>query len=222
MQQNNYYISQKPLLLKNFNEFAQRIKIFLTTEYGEKFSSEVIDEILDDYEDIIPEIPYIGGENNPMTQNLLSSVNYFIVYNVLKRKNKPLDEIGHICYKQEDDFLKINNKEIFQITNPDARDVLKYLADQSGLYPDDFVYKIVEGEGFDVGLDFTQCAICKFFHKKDADEFLPYLCAMDIPMSKYGDLGLHRTKTIAEGFDVCDFRYTAGRDTNVASKVIKK
>lgn len=222
MQQNKYYISQKPVLLKNFNEFVQRIKIFLTAEYGEKFSSEVIDEMLDDYEDIIPEIPYIGGKNNPMTQNLLSSVNYFIVYPVLKRKNKTLNEICHICYKQENEFLKINNKEIFQITNPDARDVLKYLADQSGLYPDDFVYKIVEGEGFDVGLDFTECAIYKFFHKKDADEFLPYLCAMDIPMSKYGNLGLHRTKTLVDGFDVCDFRYKAGKDTDVASKVIKK
>ncbi|MDD3985908.1 MAG: hypothetical protein PHY59_08590 [Methanobacterium sp.] len=89
MQQKEYYISEKHLLLKNFNEFAQRIKVFLTAKYGDNFSSEVIDEMLDDYEDIIPEIPYIRGKNNPMTQNLLSSVDYFIVYNVLKRKNKP-------------------------------------------------------------------------------------------------------------------------------------
>ena len=222
MQQKDYYISKKTELLKNFKEFAQRIKVFLTAEYGEEFSKEVIDEMIMDYENIIPEIPYIGGEDNPMTQNLLSSINYLIVYTVLKRKDKSLEEIGNICYKQENEFLKTHNDEIFPITHPDARDLLKYLAEQSGAYPEDFVYEIVEGEGFDVGLDFTQCAICKFFHKKNADEFLPYLCAMDIPMSDYGNLGLHRTKTLADGFDVCDFRYKAGRNTSVASKVIKR
>ncbi len=50
---------------------------------------------------------------------------------------------------------------------------------------------------------------------------MPYLCAMDIIMSKYGNLGLHRTKTLVDGDDICDFRYKAGRDTDVASKVIK-
>jgi hypothetical protein len=50
---------------------------------------------------------------------------------------------------------------------------------------------------------------------------MPYICAMDIVMSKYGDLGLHRTRTLADGCGVCDFRYKAGRDTRVASEVIK-
>lgn len=47
------------------------------------------------------------------------------------------------------------------------------------------------------------------------------LCAMDIIMSKYGNLGLHRTKTLVNGDNICDFRYKAGKDTKVASKVIK-
>ena len=38
MQQNNYYISKKTELLKNFKEFAKRTKIFLTAKYGEEFS----------------------------------------------------------------------------------------------------------------------------------------------------------------------------------------
>ena len=222
MQQNDYYISKKSELLKNFNEFAKRTKVFLTAEYGEEFSIEVMDEMVKDYENIIPEIPYIGGEDNPMTQNLLSSINYLMVYEVLKRKDKSLEEIGNICYEMENEYLKTHKEEIFPITHPDVRDLLKFLAEQSGAYSEDFVYEIVEGEGFDVGLDFTECAISKFFNKKNADEFLPYLCAMDIPMSEYGNLGLHRTKTLADGFEHCDFRYKACRNTSVASDVIKR
>ncbi len=41
-------------------------------------------------------------------------------------------------------------------------------------------------------------------------------------MSECGNLGLHRTQTLAEGSDLCDFRYKGGRETEVASTVIKK
>ena len=50
---------------------------------------------------------------------------------------------------------------------------------------------------------------------KGADEFVPYMCATDIPESKYGGLGLKRTKTLAEGADKCDFRYKKGPSTEI-------
>lgn len=76
-------------------------------------------------------------------------------------------------------------------------------------YSENFVYEFVEGEGkdFDFGLDYKECAICKFFHEKNADEFVPYMWASDIAESKYGGLGLQRTETLAEGGNECDFRY---------------
>jgi len=81
----------------------------------------------------------------------------------------------------------------------------------------------IEGnKEFDLGMDFIECGIRKLFHEHDADEFTPYLCAMDILMSDKGNLGLHRTGTLAEGGDKCDFRYKAGRETKIANKVIKE
>jgi len=41
-------------------------------------------------------------------------------------------------------------------------------------------------------------------------------------MSECGNLGLHRTQTLAEGCERCDFRYKGGRETKVANTVIKK
>ncbi|MGZ7135813.1 MAG: L-2-amino-thiazoline-4-carboxylic acid hydrolase, partial [Methanobacterium sp.] len=73
---------------------------------------------------------------------------------------------------------------------------------------------------FDYGLDFTECGIQKFFHKYDADEFTPYLCAMDIIMSDIANAGLHRTETLAEGGNKCNFRYKKGRETKVSNTVI--
>jgi hypothetical protein len=208
-------------LLEEFKEFAERMEEFLSCSYDGQFSREAVKEISEEYETIIPEIPYIGGDDNPMTPNLLSSARYLSVYNVLKRKGLNLEEIGNISYSVEDEFFRKHREFIPPLCHPKAISMLKYSAQKSGKYPGDFVYTFVEGDDFDLGLDFSECALYKFFKKFNADEFMPYLCAMDIIMSKYGNLGLHRTKTLVDGDDICDFRYKAGRNTHVASKVIK-
>jgi hypothetical protein len=111
------------------------------------------------------------------------------------------------------------------MNNPEAIPYMKYAAEMSlkKKFPEDWVYNFLEGnEEFDLGMDFTQCGIQKLFHKYDADEFIPYLCAMDIIMSECGNLGLHRTQTLAEGNNKCDFRYKGGRETKISNTVIKK
>ena len=73
-------------LLEEFKEFAERMEEFLSRSYDGKFSREAVKEISEEYETIIPKIPYIGGDDNPMTPNLLSSARYLSVYNVLREK----------------------------------------------------------------------------------------------------------------------------------------
>ena len=93
-------------------------------------------------------------------------------------------------------FLKTTLSDIMSMDNPAVTGFLKYLASESKnhIYSGDFVFEFVEGEDFDFGLDFEECAICKFFQSKGADEFVPYMCATDIPESKYGGLGLKGPK----------------------------
>jgi hypothetical protein len=92
---------------------------------------------------------------------------------------------------------------------------------QRHLYPNDFVYHYIEGNGndFDFGVDYTECAIQKFYHAQDADEFTPYLCRVDYPISEALGLGLVRTGTLAEGSPRCDVRVKRGRPTCWPSSV---
>jgi hypothetical protein len=85
-------------------------------------------------------------------------------------------------------------------------------------YPDDYVYNFIPGDGktFDYGVDYIECASCKFLAKHGAPELAPYLCPVDILYSKALGWGLTRTMTLAEGADKCDFRFKQGRPTNVA------
>ncbi len=79
-------------------------------------------------------------------------------------------------------------------------------------YELDFVYEFVEGDGdmFDYGYNFTECATQKFYITQGSEEFLPFYCFLDFPKSRLYELGLSRTGTLAEGCEVCDFRFKAG------------
>jgi hypothetical protein len=80
-------------------------------------------------------------------------------------------------------------------------------------FPDNYVAVAVEGDGeaFDFGYDYTECAIIKILRKMGYLELAPYTCFHEYPLSRLDGRGLSRTKTLAWGDDVCDFRFKKGR-----------
>jgi len=221
----NYYNSKKSEFLAQFNEFCERVGVLIEEKYGKNFKEEVMSEIKEEYESIYGELPYIGGEENSLTSDLVGAAESLAFYLVLKRHGKPLKEIGEMAYNAEEQAFKDDPEAVPPMNNPEFFPYMKYAAEVSlkKRFPGDWVYEFIEGnDEFDLGMDFTECGIQKLYHEYDADEFAPYLCAMDIPMSECGNLGLHRTQTLAEGCERCDFRYKGGRETKVANTVIKK
>ena len=72
------------------------------------------------------------------------------------------------------------------------------------------------GQDFDYGIDYTECASCKFLIAQNALELAPYVCAVDKAASEMMGWGLSRTMTLAEGGEKCDFRFKKGGKTDVA------
>jgi hypothetical protein len=79
-------------------------------------------------------------------------------------------------------------------------------------YSDDYVYEYVEGGGtaFDFGYDFHECATLKLCRVHGSAEFTPFYCFLDYPKAELGGLGLLRTMTLAEGYELCDHRFREG------------
>jgi hypothetical protein len=146
------------------------------------------------------------------------------LYRALQKQGKTVEEAGKILYDCADvyfsslSWLSRFGLRLFwwltftglgkKITMNNA------IESQKRRYPDDFVFSYVAGDGkeFDYGTDFTECAVCKFFHKQGADEITPYICLSDFPMSRAAGGGLRRTTTLAGGAERCDFRYKRGRE----------
>ena len=215
----NYYTSRKSKLLKDFDKYRRKhVRKALVSHYGDDLTDTIARETRQEYEALIPQLSYIGGKKNPLTTNLIQCAWGLALYKVLKTHDKTAEEAAKIIYEAVEAQLRSSPKFLLRLLGRwmFAQYRLKKQAaeSQKRRYPEDWVWSFIKGDGkeFDFGMDFTECAICKFFHAQGADEFTPFLCLLDFPMSKAFGTGLVRTMTLAEGAEKCDFRYKRGRE----------
>ena len=216
-----YYVAQKSRLLKALDKSLKYIRQTLTSHYGTAFADQIVAEAQQEFEQLLPELPYIGGKKNRLTMILVFSAGALALYRVLKAHGKTVKETGKILYDaieaQAATTSRLKGWMLQRLTwSRYMKNKLKKmcLESQQRLYPENWVAYYIEGDNdtFDIGIDYTECAICKFFHKHGADELTPYLCLLDFPMSKANGTGLVRTTTLAEGGNRCDFRFKRGRE----------
>jgi hypothetical protein len=195
----------------------------LCTRFGQGRAEVLVHDIRREVEALTLEVPYIGGEENIFTEWLTYGVYYLAVYQVLKSLGQTVEQVGRIIYETYETMADYPAWMLCLVGS------LKYgqgyverlraatTVSQEQRYPGDWVCAFIEGDGetFDYGLDITECGICKFYHAQGADELAPYMCLSDYVVSRAFGRGLVRYKTIAEGAEVCDFRYKQGRETFV-------
>lgn len=216
----NYYTARKWQLMVGFDLAARLARKVIVAHFGESLAELVAAEARREYESLIPQLPYIGGRQNPQTQILLSAALFLALYKALRAQDWAADEIGALVYEAvETTYSRVPLRlgrlygwlGFRESSLRKARE--QATASQERRYAGDWVYSVVDGDGqsFDYGLDFEECGIWKFFQGQGAEEFTPYMCQLDYIASERLGWGLVRTTTIAEGGDRCDFRFRQGR-----------
>lgn len=220
----NYYTSQKARLLKESDKSVSRVKEVFLSRYGEELTDTMIGEARGEYEALTPQLPYIGGKQ-PFTQFIISSGWFLAMYRVLKSHGGTVEPDGKLVYELSKAFLKVYPRFLRRLfghmtfSRRYLRRLRKRAAEsQKRQYPGDYVYVFVEGDGeeFDFGVDYMECATCKFLSEQGAPELAPYLCAVDEIYSEALGWELMRTMTLADGHEKCDFRFKRGGVTRVA------
>ncbi len=219
-----YYTSRKAWLLRQFDSFVRRVRPVLVKHLGEQNVAPMIAETRAEYGRLIPKLPYIGGKQ-PFTQFVIFTALWLAVYRAASARGKTVEQVGELVFEICREFLQsypafltrlmggVNFSPIY------FRSLRKRAAEShQSIYPDDYIYDFIEGDGknFDYGVDYLQCTACKFLARQGAPELAPYLCPVDILYSESLGWGLHRTMTLAEGHDRCDFRFKRGGSTRVA------
>lgn len=216
--QSDYYTSRSRKLLNQLDEFLAQARTLLVERYGEVKAATMQRETLDEYERLIPDLPYIG-RGNLFTGNLVQSAWALALYRVIRCHGGSVEEAGEIIHRAFEAELKrtpaflrrlkgklrLSRWAVRMMQNAARRS-------QKREYPGDWVFEVIEGDGraFDVGMDVTECGIVKFLHAQGADELAPYLCNLDYLAYQATGVELRRTMTLSWRCEKCDFRMVSG------------
>ena len=211
-----YYINKKDKLI---DELQKKQKIFepsLHLYYSNTELKSIYEETTDIFVTLIPDIPYIGGDDNDLTEDIEQAAMVLAFYQIQLKHGRTSEEVGTIITesitreinKYPKWFTHIIGSKFF---NKKYIEQVKYHCEESQEkeYNGNWVTFYVEGDGktFDYGFNHIECGIVKYLNKYNAKEIIPYLCSVDYIYSDALGEGLVRTSTIANNGQYCDFRF---------------
>jgi hypothetical protein len=82
-------------LLKQLDKFLTQLRTLLVERYGEVKAATMHRETLDEYERLIPDLPYIG-RGNLFTGNLVQSAWALALYRVIRRHGGAVEEASEV------------------------------------------------------------------------------------------------------------------------------
>lgn len=168
---------------------------------------------------ILPEVPYIGGRDNPLTEDLLEAAYEMGFYPLMEERGWDLEEISRIDKAASRAMVR---RKIAALGLEAVRGfVLDGKALERGSeafgkmgFPDNWVYEVVVpgvDERFDTGINYTKCPIVGLYRRFGREKLLPFICSNDFPVFEEMGISLERSQTLAEGAPLCDFRFSRMR-----------
>jgi len=215
-----YYLAREEKYWKQLKRLLKSSDRVLPKYLDAGLIGQIRDETRQAFHNLLPALPYIGGDQNMLTFTLVSSAAALAYLRVLEGHGLDAARAGQVLHTVYDDVFRslpglvkwwLRRSEFSR----SHQNELRAFARQSQLrrYPGDWVMTYVEGDGetCDFGCDYTECAVLKFYRQMAADKYMPYVCAMDFTMSRALRTGLQRTTSLHYGADCCDFRYKKNR-----------
>lgn len=222
----NYYLAHSRELIAAYVDSLEGVYQFLAPELGMLPSRMVTQQALANFQTLLPNLPDVGGDRNWDTEFIPIAAWYVALYEPMRAHGKTAEDIGRIIYELNNYSLAATPKD--QILAEHQRLFSPaYLQDQRQWaawtqkreLPANWVATFIEAppgprdadNSFDYGIDYSECGLVKFFQSQGLSQLAPYVCLNDFPRSKTFGTGLRRTKTVAMGDGVCNFRYKANR-----------
>ena len=210
---------QSSELLKMFETMEPLYRAAMQPTIDRAEIEEVTARALQDFNALAMLIPYIGPMTYPLSSTLVASAVALSFGRTFRSIGLSIEDAGKIivnAFKEgmsaySSDELRAQGDYFFTEANYQQykRGAIE---SQKKRYPGDWVYEFREGPGdLECEIDFSECAILKFYAAQGMVDLVLYQCVQDFIVSDLQGTGLTRQGTLAGGADCCDFRYKKGR-----------
>jgi len=216
---NDYYNSNRKKYISSFNATIDKAMACISSKFNPDIARDICKDAKDEFQKLIPGLPFVGGDDNPNTRYVLLAGEWLSFYKPMKAKGYSVSEIARMMYDLYIESLNtIPKTELEKLCemkfDEEMINALKYWSERKVDPPmENWFVKFIPGDGedFDYGYDATYCPCLEYFKAQNAEEIAPYFCLLDFPESKLTGTGLERMKTLAQGDNLCDFRFKKGR-----------
>ncbi len=221
----DFYVRKKSKFMRGFDERLIFVKNELFKKFDNLKSEELISQMKAEFEKILPDIPYIGGQKNPTTLVLVKCMSDLAVFRILEKNGFSFREIGEFHYKYVIAAHKLRKEALEKASrdpsqypfDPVYMDYQKKLTEETHkkLYPDDWVMDFVEGDqkSFVWGWDIQECGVQKAYKKLGDEKYTPFICLGDYYEAEGLGFGFSRTKTLGFGAPLCTHRFVKNHKT---------
>jgi hypothetical protein len=208
--------------MEDFDLMSQSAQGFLTNRYDPEKAKGICGQAKELFAELLPDLPFIGGDQNPATEWLVLAAMYVAFYRPTCAEGMTAEECGGMMYEAFVEKLNKTSKEKWLESgrlrmSPQGIELMKKWADSTKnlTSPYDWVASFVSGEdqSFTYGIDYYRCGTLQYFKDQGAFDLAPYYCLVDFPMHEMMDVGLERLQTLAMGDDGCTFRFKIDQPT---------
>ena len=143
----------------------------------------IVKDAIQRFEVQLPDIPYIGGGENPFTKVLCKVATKLAMYRALRARGASVEEAARLIHLGEVSFYEtVPTRWLMRLQGRlfltrKGMNLWRRVAatSQERRYPEDWVFEVVEGDGqdFGIGLDCTECGAVKYLDREGAPEYRP-------------------------------------------------
>ncbi|MFX1418695.1 MAG: L-2-amino-thiazoline-4-carboxylic acid hydrolase [Promethearchaeota archaeon] len=215
-EKNEFYLRNKDNFVRQFNSLVKVAKDIVSQNYNIEITKDLIKKAQYQFENVLLKLPYVGGIKSPFTSLMIQSAVTFVFYNTCKLINLSDREIGKLIYEiaeHEAQSISPIKKWFYRkvIFSKNMKNRWRYwlMESKKNIYDRNWVGDFIESDRktYDYGIDFTECGWLKLIENESMQEFAPYVCLCDYARMRGIGIGFKRTKTIAAGAEICDFRF---------------
>jgi len=202
--------------------FIKRVQ----TRYGERVAGEIRAKSNKEYKKILPHVPKVGGLRNYFAGIVIANGWFIATYKAMKSVGYTAGDSMAIWAEMAGDIFKrmpawLQARLGKFLTSDGAIRGFHKQAKKSQLreYPGDWVYRVNDSQGFDLALEFEECAAIKMYRELGVEELGPYCSFGDVTYSTYLGIGIDATETLGLGFKTCKLYYQRGGSVKHNSKI---
>ncbi len=208
-------VTSRPMALKHFRRLMRAASEVLQARYGGHAALQISEETREEFERLIPEIPYVGGRRNPSTELLINTAGILSFHRVLKRHGVQGEEFAEVLQESTVTYMESYPVWLRRLMGRIwmSRWLRRFMhgrarISQQRRYDGEFVYEVVPEDGaYEWGIDYLECGILKFLQSLGETELMDAMCELDHIMFPALGVSLRRTQTLAQGCERCNFRF---------------